>query len=1191
MSESFKSTCCYCGVGCGVVVHKDRQNKITIEGDKDHPVNKGMLCSKGMNLHYTVMDRSDRLLHPEMRYNKTMSRQRVSWDQAIDRTATVFKTLIEKYGPESVGFYASGQCLTEEYYVLNKLVKGFIGSNNLDTNSRLCMSSAVVAYKMSLGEDSVPTCYDDLELADCIFVAGANPAWCHPIIWRRIEAARNKNPNLKIIVSDPRTTQTCAYANVHLQLKPGTDIVLHHAIARVLIENGDVDTTFIKNHSEGFEAFRNKVMERTVAESAAICDIPEASIREAAGCIGNAKGFITMWTMGLNQSVVGVNKNLSLINLNLITGHIGKPGSGPFSLTGQPNAMGGREVGGMANMLPAHRNLANAKDRAFVQDFWGGKPISPTPGYTATEMFEALNDGRLKAVWIVGTNPLVSLPDVRMAEQALKKARFVIVQDVSNRSGSLPYADVVLPAAAWAEKEGTMTNAERRITYLNRIMDAPGEAIPDYEIICRFARKMGYHGFDFQNAAEVYAEHCRLTAGTNIDISCLSHAMLKEQSSIQWPLTVPSANAGEPVAISGTARLFTDRQFHTASGKAIIHTVDDVNTSERTSPDYPLILTTGRIRDQWHTMTKTGKVSRLKKHISNAFLEIHPADAAKRNIRENDLVNINSTRGQVLVKAKLCADIKRGVVFLPMHWGKVLNSDLNRANNLTNNLVDPLSKEPDFKFSAVEVQLHQKPKQKVVIIGAGAGAYGFVRSYRALNTGDEIEIFSREDFPFYNRVMLPDYISGVQQWRQLVKMADEEEVAMNIRLHRGLSIEHIDRENRILTDDRGEKHSYDILIIATGSRAIMLRDIPELKGIFTMRTRIDADNFRYHVDPSKGKVIIVGGGLLGIELAASLREVSVEVTIVQRISRLMDRQLDMLGSQLLHEELTDKGVEIFYDDEIERFLGSEAISGIRLKSGREINCQAIVIAIGTIPNIEIARACGLEHKRGVVVNEYLMTNDPNIYAIGEIAEFKGFLYGITAAAEQQAEIVARHLQGDISMYYEGSLLMNILKMHGTDLVSMGIPEAPQNDPAYEEVVFIDKAKRYYKKCIIHNDVLVGAILIGDKTEFIEYKELIQGKMELSEKRLQLLRSGKAAEPVIGKLVCSCAGIGEGNILNKIKEGCHELAALCTASGAGLGCGSCRPEVKAILDKAQLSQSTAQGSEIGSDMIVLETQRA
>jgi ferredoxin-nitrate reductase len=1155
-----KTTCCYCGVGCGIEIHKEKNGSIRVEGDKDHPVNKGMLCSKGMNLHYTVMDQSDRLRYPEMRYSKSQPRQRVSWDTALERTAAVFKTLIGKYGPDSVAFYASGQCLTEEYYVVNKLMKGFIGSNNIDTNSRLCMSSAVAAYKMSLGEDSVPISYDDLEIADCIFVAGANPAWCHPILWRRIEAAREKNPSIKIIVSDPRKTQTCSIANVHLHLNPGTDIILHHAIGRCLIEQGDIDIDFIQKHTEGFETYAKNVFQKSVEEAAIICGVKEEDIRITASYIGNAKGFISMWTMGLNQSVIGVNKNLSLINLNLITGQIGKPGAGPFSLTGQPNAMGGREVGGLSNLLPAHKNLADASDREAVEKFWQIPlgTINPKPGLTATEMFDALNSGKLKAIWILCSNPLVSLPNTRIAEEGLRKAKFVVVQEITNTAATLQYADVVLPAAAWSEKEGTMTNADRRISYLNKITEAPGEALPDAEIICRFAKKMGYNGFGYTNSSEIFTEHCALTEGSHIDISGLSYDILKQKGSVQWPYEKNTTG-------NGTARLFINKKFYTPSQKAFIHSSPNSNESEQPNETYPLILTTGRIRDQWHTMSKTGKVNKLNQHISESFLEINPNDAFKRKIKENDLVEIFSKQGNVRVKAKYSEDIKEGVVFLPMHWGKILNSDLNRANNLTSKLLDPKSKQPDYKFNIVQVCLYKKAKQKIIVIGAGAGAYSFIKSYRALNNEDEIEVFGKENFPFYNRVLLPDYISGAQKWEHLIKMKTEEEYDYNFRLHRGVSVDKIDREQKNVLDSNGNVHDYDILIMATGSRAAMLRDVPPLKGIFTMRNRVDADNFKDHIDPSKGKVVIVGGGLLGIELAASLQEVNVEVTIVQRISRLMDRQLDALGSQLLHKILTDKGIQINYNDEIERFLGTEIIEGVCLKSGVTIACQAIVVAVGTVPNIELAKAARLECKRGAVVNEYLQTSDPSIYAVGEMAEFKGFLYGITAAAEQQANIVARHLSGDIAKYYNGSLLMNILKLHGSDVCSLGLAETP-DDPCYEEVVFIDKSKCYYKKCIIHNDKLVGAILIGDKTEFLEFRDLIENKIELSEKRLQLLRSGKKAEPMIGKLVCSCASIGEGNITNKINEGCKDLVQLCQLSGAGMGCGSCRPEVKAILER-------------------------
>jgi ferredoxin-nitrate reductase len=1151
------SICCYCGVGCGVHINKEKNGTITVEGNKDYPVNKGMLCSKGMNLHYTVNDKSDRLLYPQMRYNKNMPMQRVSWDDALNRTAAVFKTFIDKYGPDSVAFYASGQCLTEEYYVINKLIKGFIGSNNIDTNSRLCMSSAVVGYKMSLGEDTVPVCYDDIELADLFYVTGANPAWCHPILWRRVEAHKAANPNVKLIVVDPRVTDTCAIADLHLQINPGTDVTLNHAIGRVLIENGDIDLDFVNNHAEGFEQYSAAVFGRTVAESAAICGVAESEIRLAALYIGEAKGFITMWTMGLNQSVIGVNKNLSLINLNLITGHIGKPGSGPLSLTGQPNAMGGREVGGLANLLPAHRDMNNPLHREEVQKFWGGTTINPKPGLTATEMFEALNDGRLKAIWIICTNPLTSLPNVRLAEAALKKANYVVVQDISNKPETLKYADVILPAAAWAEKEGTMTNSERRISYLNKVIDAPGEALPDSEIICKFAQKMGFKGFDFKDAAGIYAEHAKLTAKTNIDISDLNYEILKEKGSVQWPYV-------KKRYVKDSNRLFTDKIFYTSSTKARIHAVPDEFGSEKADSDFPFILTTGRIRDQWHTMSKTGKVNKLNQHFKQAFVEIHPADAEALCLVEGDIAVITSRRGEVRMKAKISAEIKQGVIFLPMHWGKILGSDLNRANNVTNDLIDPISKEPDFKYCAVNVAKFAKPKQRIVVIGAGAGAYGFVKSYRELNKEDEIIIFSKENFPFYNRVMLPDYISGEQTWEQLVKMKDSEEPAYNIELLRGVSVEEVNRQEKYVIDSRGRKTTYDVLLMATGSRAAIPKNVPTLPGIFSMRSRTDADNFKKHV-PKNGHVLIVGGGLLGLEMAASLREIGVKITIVQRISRFLNRQLDELGSQLLHEEMVDQGCDIYYDDEVQLFYGRNKLTGVGLKSGRKINCDAMILAIGTTPNLELAKDCGLECKRGVVVNERLETSDPSIFAIGEIAEYEGILYGITAAAEQQAEVVARYMNGDIASYYKGSLFMNIIKIHGFDLCSIGLSECP--DDTYEEITFIDKAKRYYKKCIIHNDRLVGTILIGDKSEFNEFRELIANKTELSDKRLQLLRSGSKAEPVLGKLVCSCNNVGADNIRKKIAEGCTELKDICSATGAGTGCGSCRPEVKRLLEES------------------------
>ncbi len=1157
--KEYKTTCSYCGVGCGIIVKKDKKGAISVEGDKDHPVNMGMLCSKGKNLNYVVEDKTDRILYPEMRWSRNHPMQRVSWDQALDRAAAVFKSVIKQYGSDSVGFYISGQCTTEEYYLINKITKGFFRTNNIDTNSRLCMSSAVVGYIKQLGEDAVPISYEDIELADCFLITGANPAWCHPILFRRLEKHKEENPNVKIITVDPRRTQTADQSDLHLQIKPGTDTVLYHAIARILIENGDIDLNFIKNHTDGFDGLREKVFETSLEKASSICGVSVEKIAEAAKYIGDAKGFITMWAMGLNQATNGVDRNFALINLNLITGHIGKPGSGPFSLTGQPNAMGGREVGGMASLLAAHRDQKNPKHRQEVAKFWGVNSLSDRPGLTATQMFEALKSGEMKAVWIVCTNPSVSMPDARLVDEALKSAHFVVVSDISHKSDTTKYADLVLPSAGWLEKEGTMTNSERRISYLPRVVEAPGEARPDGDVIIDFARRMGFPGFEFENMAEVYREHALLTKGTNIDITGLSHARLAKEGTMQWPV---------PDELSkGTPRLFTNNRFYTPNEKAQIFAQAATEETESTTPDYPLVLTTGRIRDQWHTMTRTGKVQKLNKHIGKPYLEIHPDDAKERGILEGTPVIVENERGSVRVPAKITDSVLPGVVFLPMHWGKTLQSDFSRANNLTLSKVDPNSKQPGFKFSAVEVRKFVKPPQKIVVVGAGAAAFRFINTYRELNQDDEIHVFSKEKHPFYNRVLLPEYINENLEWEKLLKFKYGEFEKLNVILHPENSIEELDNKAKKVVDQNGKEHSYDLLIMGTGSRAFVPRGVPiEMEGIFTMRDRGNADLLKKRLKPN-AHVLIVGGGLLGLELAASLREIGINISIVQLSSRLMERQLDPLSSNLLRQKMEEFDVSVYINDEVQNISQQEDKTLVaNMKSGKELTCDAIVYAVGTRPNIELAKQADLETGRGVVVNEYLQTSDPDIFAMGEIAEFEQKLNGITSAAEQQADVVARYLAGDLTSTYHGSTPMNILKIAGFDLCSIGTPQVPVNGKGYEEILFIDTSKHFYKKCIVYEDKLVGAILMGDKSEFAEFKELIDSKTELSEKRLQLLRSGEPSEPVLGKLVCSCNNVGEGNIQNAINGGCHTLADACQSTGAGLGCGSCKPEVQAIINR-------------------------
>ena len=1165
--SEIKTTCSYCGVGCGIIVNNDSKNGVTVTGDINHPVNKGMLCSKGMNLHYVVNDTSDRILYPEMRWSKSHPMERVSWDAGLDRAAAVFTSIINKYGPDSVGFYISGQCLTEEYYLANKLVKGFLKTNNIDTYSRLCMSSAVVGYKKTFGEDSVPIAYDDIELADTFLITGANPAWCHPILFRRIEQHKEKNPKVKIIVIDPRRTDSALAADLHLQIIPGTDIVLYHAIAKRLIEKGYIDNDFIKNHTENFNLYKELVASSPLEKASKLCGISVDEIKLAADIIGKSKAFISLWAMGLNQSAIGVDKNTALLNLSLLTGQIGKPGAGPFSLTGQPNAMGGREVGGMANLLAVHKELNNPVHRKEVADFWGVDSVSEKPGLTATEMFEALESGKMKAIWIICTNPLVSLPDSRRVEKALANAKFVVVQDISHNADTAKFADLLLPAAGWLEKEGTMTNSERRISYLPKGINAPGEALSDVEILIRFAKKMNFNGFNFNTTEDVYKEYCLLTKGTHIDISFLNYNRLKNEGTFQWP--VP--DYGHP----GTPRLFTDKKFYTPSQKAIfnIPTVIE-NTSEQPNAQFPLILTTGRIRDQWHTMTKTGKVSRLMTHTPSPMLEINPIDAFKIAINDGDIVVVSSKNGGVRVKAKISDAIKVGVVFLPMHWGKQLENDLNRTNNLTNTLVDPISKEPDFKFTIVSVAKYVKPFEKIAVVGAGAAAFRFIQNYREINTTDEIIVFSNEENPFYNRVLLPEYLTAELSWEQLLKIKEDSLKKLNITMKSGVSIENLNTKENTILDSQGNLHPFDSLILATGSRPFVPENAQlNLPGRFTIRKKDDADRLKNHLDntnltPEEQHVVIVGGGLLGLELAAALKHKKVKITIIQRASRLMERQLDRISSKLLAEEVQLRDISIYFDNEVSTVFETDNPNEIEiaLKSGRIITANAIVYTIGTIPNIELAKESGIACGRGVKVNQYLQSSHPNIFAIGEIAEFNNQLFGITSAAEEQADVLANFIAGDISSFYKGSVLMNILKLEDINLCSIGQVEIPGNDDSYEEIVFADLGQRYYKKCIVKNDLLVGAILMGDKNEFAEFKNLIESKIELSDKRNTLLRGSSNAKPVLGKLVCSCSQVGSGNIEEAIKAGVTNFTELCKTTGAGLGCGSCKSEVKEILSK-------------------------
>ncbi len=685
------TTCCYCGVGCGVVVSTLKNGIFSVKGDAAHPANHGRLCSKGAALHLST-DIGARLLHPEV------NGERTTWDRALDHAAEKFRQIIAAHGPDAVAFYISGQLLTEDYYVFNKLAKGLIGTNNVDTNSRLCMSSAVAGYKQSLGADAPPCAYEDIDDADLILIAGSNTAFAHPIVYRRIEEARANNPGFKLVVIDPRATVTARAADLHLALKPGTDVALFNAMLHVLRKEGFLASSFVDNHTENVEKLQPLLDYWTPERAAEVCDLPVEQIVEAARLFGRSKAALSLYCQGLNQSASGTWKNCALINLHLATGQIGRPGAGPFSLTGQPNAMGGREVGGMANLLSGHRDLDNEEDRKEVAALWGVDAVPSKPGKTAVEMFEAIGRGEIKAVWIACTNPAQSMPDANAVRKALSHAEFVVVQEAFRDAETCDYADVLLPAASWAEKEGTVTNSERRISRVRAAVAPPGEARPDWQIAVDFARRVSATGeklFPYQNPEQIFDEHRESTRGRDLDITGLSYAVLDRDGPQQWPY--PQG------ARSGRTRLYADGVFPTPSGRARFVATEYLPPAEEPDAQFPLRLTTGRLRDQWHSMTRTGLVARLFSHSPEPEIVVSEFDLQKNDFSNHDLVRVTSRRGSVVMKIRASDDMRPGDAFVAMHWGGRFTGGVG-TNALTVPAIDPYSKQPELKHAAIRIE-------------------------------------------------------------------------------------------------------------------------------------------------------------------------------------------------------------------------------------------------------------------------------------------------------------------------------------------------------------------------------------------------------------------------------------------------------------------------------------------------------
>jgi assimilatory nitrate reductase catalytic subunit len=718
-----RTTCPYCGVGCGVTATPQPDGTLAIAGDPAHAANRGRLCVKGAALGETI-GLEGRLLQPALREHGKL--REASWDEALDRVADGFSRVIAEHGPDAVALYVSGQLLTEDYYVANKLMKGYIGSANIDTNSRLCMSSSVAGHKRAFGEDIVPGCYEDFEQADMVVLVGSNAAWCHPTLFQRIVRAKELRPQMQVVVIDPRRTATCELADLHLPVKPGTDVWLFNGLLSYLAANGAADDAFVAAHTEDLQAALGTALEECgdpLAVARACRIDPEQLLAFYAAFAATGK-VVTAYSQGVNQSSAGTDKVNSIINCHLLTGRIGKPGMGPFSLTGQPNAMGGREVGGLANMLAAHMELENPAQRAAVKELWNSPAIAGRPGLKAVDLFRAVEEGKVKAVWIIATNPLVSLPDADQVRRALGKCELVVVSDLTAETDTNAYADVLLPALGWGEKDGTVTNSERRISRQRAFLPVPGAARADWQVLCQVAQRMGFDGFDYVGAHEIFDEHARLSAWRNdggtarmfrLDgLVGMSRRQYDELEPVQWPVLRDGDGAA-----TGTERLFGDGHFARAGGKARFVPTAPRAPANLPGREYPLALNTGRVRDQWHTMTRTGKSPRLAGHVPEPFVDIHPQDALLAGVREGELARISSNWGAMVARVQHGGGIARGSVFIPIHWSGQTASDA-RVGALVNPVVDPVSGEPEFKHTPVRVEPF------------GVAWYGFILSRHAL---------------------------------------------------------------------------------------------------------------------------------------------------------------------------------------------------------------------------------------------------------------------------------------------------------------------------------------------------------------------------------------------------------------------------------------------------------------------------
>jgi ferredoxin-nitrate reductase len=1165
--------CPYCGTGCGLAVEVDGGRVRGVAGDPRHPVNRGRICRKPAELGAAV-HAVDRATVPLVRASRHERFEETTWDEALGSVAATLRRIVAEDGPDAVAFYVSGQLLTEDYYAVNKLAKGFLGTNNVDSNSRLCMSSAVAGYAGAFGADGPPPAYADLALADCLLLLGANAAACHPILWGRIRDRQAEGAT--VIVVDPRATPTAQAATLHLPVRPGTDLALLNAMLHVIVEEGLLDERFIARHTTGFEETLAVAREWPPARAAEVCGVPVDDIARAAELFGAAGAAMALWSMGANQSTVGTLKNRALINLCLATGNLGRPGCGPLSLTGQPNAMGGREVGGLAHLLPGYRKVADAAHRAEMAAHWGvpTAALSPRAGLTATELVDALLDGRVRAVLVAATNPVVSLPDGGRVREALERAELLVVQDCHHPTETSALAHAVLPAAAWPEKQGTMTNSERRVGLVRRLLDPPGQARADWEIYAGLAHALG-HGdaFAWPTAAAVYDEYVACTVGRPCDVSGASHERLRREGSVQWP-------APAKVEHDGTARLYGDRHVHTPDGRSRFAPTPHAAPAEVGDGDWPLLLTTGRLADQWHTMSRTGKSAALRAAAGAPTVTVHPDDACTAGVTPGDEVWVRSRRGEVRLLLTVDDTLPRGVAFAPFHFGALhAPAGAGMVNAVAHAAVDPTSRQPELKAMAVRLEparglpvRRRRDRRRLVVVGTGMAALAVVEEVLRRDAGWDVTMLGDERGPVYNRMLLSKLLAGE---------AGEGEVELRPRAwydQRGIDLRDgcravaLDTAGRTVRDERGAVHRYDALVLATGSRPFV-PPIPgaDLAHVHVFRTRADVDALGAALARGR-RAVVLGGGLLGLEAAAGLRARGGEVAVVEAAPRLMARQLDDAAAAMLGAALVRRGI-VAHTGRLAREITSEAVV---LDDGATLAADLVVVAAGVRPETGLAAAAGLPVTRGVDVDDAMRAGAPAVWAVGECAEHRGTVYGLWAPLAEQARVAGAGIAGDPAAFH-GLVPATTLKVAGVDLYAGGHAEASDGD---DEVVLRDTRRGVYRKLVLRGERLVGALMVGDLAGARRCSSALRGEIEVDD-ALLAPPGAAAAEPEIqpDAVVCSCNHVTAATIDEAIRaRGLSTVAQVAGATRASTGCGGCAADVRALLARHSSSARNTRDQE-------------